>query len=140
MNPPAARDTRLREGVRDVRAWQRLALAGALFLGGAASGYDAPAAGLASWYGIAHRGRHMADGHLFDERKATAASRTLPMGRVIRVCSLRNERCVLVTVTDRGPYAGHRILDLSRAAMAAIGGLDAGVVPVLVTDAPAPRQ
>jgi rare lipoprotein A (peptidoglycan hydrolase) len=47
---------------------------------------------------------------------------------------------VLVTVTDRGPYAGHRILDLSRAAMAAIGGLDAGVVPVLVTDAPAPRQ
>ena len=82
----------------------------------------------------------MADGHLFDERKATAASRTLPLGRVIRVCSLRNERCVLVTVTDRGPYAGHRILDLSRAAMAAIGGLDAGVVPVLVTDAPAPRQ
>jgi rare lipoprotein A (peptidoglycan hydrolase) len=46
---------------------------------------------------------------------------------------LRNGLCAVVQVTDRGPY-GHpgRIIDLSRAAMAAIGGLEAGVVPVVI--------
>ena len=126
------------EGIPDVRTWQRLALVAALFLGSAAPQEHA---GLASWYGIAHRGRRMADGHLFDERSFTAASRTLPLGRLVRVCLLRDRlRCVDVQITDRGPYVGHRILDLSRAAMAALGGIDAGVVAVIITDAPAPTR
>lgn len=117
-----------------------LLLAGALLLGGAAPQFDAPAAGLASWYGAAHRGRHMADGHLFDERQATAASRTLPLGAVVRVCLLREPmRCTTVRVTDRGPYVGRRIIDLSEAAMRAIGGFEAGVVPVLVEPIDATR-
>ena len=79
----------------------------------------------------------MADGHLFDERSFTAASRTLPLGQLVRVCLLREPmRCTTVRITDRGPYVGHRVLDLSRAAMAALGGIDAGVVAVIITDAP----
>ena len=79
----------------------------------------------------------MADGHLFDERKATAASRTLPLGQLVRVCLLREPmRCTTVRISDRGPYVAGRIIDLSRAAMAAIGGIDAGVVPVMIERVP----
>ena len=72
----------------------------------------------------------MANGQLFRAAALTAASRTLPLGRIVRVCRVRV--CVRVTVTDRGPYAKGRILDLSKAAMRAIGGVKAGVVPVSI--------
>jgi len=73
----------------------------------------------------------MANGQLFRAAALTAASRTLPLGRVVRVCRVPG-RCVRVTVTDRGPYAKGRVLDLSKAAMRAIGGVKAGVVPVRI--------
>ena len=75
----------------------------------------------------------MADGHLFDERKATAASRTLPLGQLVRVCLLREPmRCTTVHITDRGPYIAGHIIDLSRSAMVALGGERSGVVPVMI--------
>ena len=73
----------------------------------------------------------MANGQMFRAAALTAASRTLPLGRVVRVCRVPG-RCVRVRITDRGPYAKGRILDLSRAAMVAIGGEHAGVVPVSI--------
>lgn len=114
-----------------------LLLAGALLLGGAAPQFNAPAAGLASWYGSRHEGHRTASGALFRAAGFTAASRGVPLGRVVRVCNLRNGLCAVVQVTDRGPYGyPGRIIDLSRAAMAAIGGLDAGVVPVVIERVP----
>jgi rare lipoprotein A len=74
----------------------------------------------------------MADGHLFHARALTAASRRVPLGRKLRVCNLRNDRCVRVTVTDRGPYVKGRIIDLSLGAARAIGAEHAGVVPVRI--------
>lgn len=61
----------------------------------------------------------------------TAAHRTLPFGTRLRVC--RAGRCTIVRVNDRGPYAGRRILDLSRGAAAQIGLLDNGVSRVTAT-------
>jgi rare lipoprotein A len=40
---------------------------------------------------------------------------------VIRVTNLANNAAVDVMVTDRGPYVGNRIIDLSHAAAVAIG-------------------
>lgn len=46
----------------------------------------------------------------------TAAHRTLPFGATIRVTNDANGRSVVLTVTDRGPFADGRILDVSRRA------------------------
>lgn len=75
--------------------------------------------GRASWYGGGFQGRRTASGERFDTHALTAASRTLPFGTLLRVC--RDSRCVVVRINDRGPYVGHRILDLSAAAKRAIG-------------------
>ncbi len=85
--------------------------------------------GEASWYGGSFHGRRTASGETFDTGDLTAASRTLPFGTRLRVC--RHEACVVVRVNDRGPYAGDRVLDLSRAAARQIGY--SGVAQVTAT-------
>jgi rare lipoprotein A len=45
-----------------------------------------------------------------------AASKTLPLGSVVRVTNLENERSIDVKANDRGPRAPSRNLDLSPAA------------------------
>lgn len=73
--------------------------------------------GTASWYGIQHQGRKMANGKRFDRHKLTAASWYFPLGTPIRVVNVNNGQSVLVTITDRGPNLRlNRILDLSEAA------------------------
>jgi rare lipoprotein A len=77
--------------------------------------------GQASWYGKEHQGKRMVNGKPFDYHAMTAASRTIPLGRRVKVTFLRTMRDIEVTITDRGPFAGHRIMDLSKAAADAIG-------------------
>jgi rare lipoprotein A len=85
--------------------------------------------GLASWYGEPYHGRPTASGERFDQEALTAAHRTLPFGTVARVTNLDSDRSVEVVINDRGPFVEGRIVDLSRAAAAAIGALGPGVVP-----------
>ncbi|MGI5165950.1 septal ring lytic transglycosylase RlpA family protein [Spirillospora sp. CA-253888] len=75
-------------------------------------------------------GQMTASGERFDPSELTAAHKTLPMGSKVRVTNKNNGRTVLVRINDRGPYVGGRCLDLSKAAMAEIGGTGSGVVPV----------
>jgi rare lipoprotein A len=70
--------------------------------------------GTASWYGSFHHGRRMANGRRFDMWGSSVAHRTLPFGTRILVTNLNNERTVLATVEDRGPFIAGRILDVSR--------------------------
>jgi rare lipoprotein A len=64
--------------------------------------------------------------------KLTAAHRTLPFGTMVRVTNLNNGKSAVVRITDRGPFVGNRIIDLSRAAAAEIGSIGPGVVPVRI--------
>lgn len=77
---------------------------------------------LASTYGEGDgtAGGPTASGETFNPSALTAASRTLPLGSVIRVTNVSNGRSVTVRINDRGPYVGGRCLDLSTAAMNAI--------------------
>jgi len=84
----------------------------------------------ASWYGAAHHGRTMANGKPFDMHRLTAAHRSWPFGTPVRVTY--GGKSVVVTITDRGPYAGGRCIDLSRAAAAQIGMTRAGVGTVTI--------
>jgi rare lipoprotein A len=69
--------------------------------------------GMASWYGREFNGKATASGERFDMNSLTAAHRTLPFGSLLEVKNLDNGKSVRVTVNDRGPYRGNRILDLS---------------------------
>lgn len=62
----------------------------------------------------------------------TAAHRTLPFGTLVRVHSLVNGHDVDVRITDRGPYSGNRIIDISRAAANELGMLGLGFKEVVL--------
>jgi rare lipoprotein A len=95
--------------------------------------------GLASWYGENHRGKLMANGKKFNPDRLTAASWFYPLGTKVRVtakASTNSARCVLVTVTDRGPARDlvreGRIIDLTRTAYKRLAHPDLGLVSVNV--------
>lgn len=88
--------------------------------------------GHASWYGPGFNGRRTASGERFDMHAFTAAHRTLPFGTLVRVRSLVNGREVEVRITDRGPYSGNRIIDVSRAAAEELGMLGLGFKQVVL--------
>ncbi|MCU1690981.1 MAG: rare lipoprotein, partial [Frankiales bacterium] len=92
----------------------------------AGSGYPAGYAptgevvrGTASWYGPGFVGSPTASGAPYDPERLTCAHKTLPLMTVLRVTA--NGRSVSCLVTDRGPYVGDRVLDLSRAGSRALG-------------------
>ena len=88
--------------------------------------------GVASWYGKFFAGKTTASGEPFDPSQLTCAHRTLPLGSVLRVTNLRNNKSVIVTVNDRGPVPETRVIDLSKAAANALGFTDEGLAPVKV--------
>ena len=88
--------------------------------------------GMASWYGPPYANRKGADGTVYDQNAMTAAHRTLPMGSIVRVTNLSNDQSVVVRITDRGPFVGDRIIDLSLAAAKETGVYRAGVAKVRV--------
>ncbi len=83
--------------------------------------------GSASWYGPGFNGRLSASGEVFNQNALTAAHRTLPFGTKVLVTNLANGRQVTVRINDRGPYSGHRVIDLSAGAADAIGLISSGV-------------
>jgi rare lipoprotein A len=76
--------------------------------------------GMASWYGGRFHGRRTASGKRFNQYGLTAAHRTLPFGTLVRVVNQHNHKSCIVQITDRGPYAHGRIIDLSKGAAQAI--------------------
>ncbi len=86
--------------------------------------------GEASWYGPPYHGRPTASGEVYDMDQLTAAHPSLPLGTWVTVENLENGRIVDMRINDRGPFAGGRILDLSRAAARVLGAVGPGVIPV----------
>jgi rare lipoprotein A len=82
--------------------------------------------GAASYYHDALEGRPTASGQRYHGEALTAAHRSLPFGSLVRVTNLANGLSVVVRVNDRGPFARHRVIDLSRAAAQRIGLLARG--------------
>ena len=61
------------------------------------------------------------------------AHRTYPFGTKLLVKNLTNDKEVIVTVVDRGPYKKGRIIDLTYAAAEQLGMITKGVVAVEVS-------
>lgn len=77
--------------------------------------------GIASWYGGKFHGRRTASGTTYNMHGMTCAHKTLPFGTKLIVENKTNGKTCQVTVTDRGPYYGRRVIDLSKAAADKLG-------------------
>jgi rare lipoprotein A len=91
--------------------------------------------GQASHYGVGdgYGGRTMANGRPMDPYRMTTAHPSIPLGSVLLVTNRRTGNSVRVKVTDRGPYYGGRILDLSYGAFARISNPSRGHESVCYT-------
>lgn len=92
----------------------------------------APKTGIASYYAQKFHGRKTASGAIFDNTAMTAAHNTLPLGTYIKVTNIRNNRWVVVKVTDRLHHANRRIVDLTQAAAKKLGFIHRGLTKVRV--------
>lgn len=72
--------------------------------------------GKASYYSHKFHGRKTSSGALYHRDSLTCAHRTYPFGTILEVKNPKNGKSVLVTVTDRGPFARNKVIDLSYAA------------------------
>lgn len=90
------------------------------------------AVGLASWYGAGFHGRRTAAGETFNMNSLTAAHPTLPLPCTVRVTNLANHRSLMLRVNDRGPYVGHRLIDVSAKSAQLLGFYDRGLAKVKV--------
>jgi rare lipoprotein A len=77
--------------------------------------------GMATWYTAPYKGRQAANGQVFSDRALTAAHRTLPMGSLIVVTNLSTGQSSAMRITDRGPFADGKIIDLTIASAKATG-------------------
>jgi rare lipoprotein A len=84
--------------------------------------------GKVAYYGRKFAGRKTASGERFNPNALTMAHKTLPMGTMVRVTNLKNNKSVVVRVNDRGPSTGDRVGDLSQAAAGKIKMLRSGVI------------
>ena len=95
--------------------------------------------GYASWYGPNYNKKRAANGEIYDQNQLTAAHNTLPLNSIVRVVNLKNNRSTIVRITDRGPFVGDRIIDLSVAAAKAVNVYLPGTAKVRLEVLEAPR-
>jgi rare lipoprotein A (peptidoglycan hydrolase) len=88
--------------------------------------------GVASWYRTGRRLHRTYSGQMLNNDEFTAASSVLPMGTMVRVERVDEDRSVVVRVNDRMPY-NHRVIDLSEIAARELGLMGCGVATVTVT-------
>lgn len=87
--------------------------------------------GITSYYHRSLNGNRTANGERYNHMGAmTAAHRTLPFGSVVRVTDKDTGKSVVVTINDRGPFHGNRVLDLSGKAATNLGIVKKGVCDI----------
>ncbi|MTG97567.1 MULTISPECIES: septal ring lytic transglycosylase RlpA family protein [Myroides] len=87
----------------------------------------------ASYYHDKFTGRKTASGAVFNNQEYTAAHKTLPFGTKVKVTNINNQRSVILTITDRGPFVKGRSIDLSKKAFLDLAdNLNSGVLDVKI--------
>jgi peptidoglycan lytic transglycosylase len=95
--------------------------------------------GRASYYAHHFTNRKMADGRRFNPNSNAAASKTLPFGTTAKVTNLKNGRSAVVTVEDRGPHVGDRIVDVTPKVADELDMKRTGTMPVVVSPIAVPQ-
>lgn len=68
----------------------------------------------ASHYSDKLNGRKTASGQVFSNKKYTAAHKSLKFGTKVKITNVVNNKSVVVTINDRGPYTKHREIDMAK--------------------------
>ena len=88
--------------------------------------------GKASYYADKYHGRTTASGEVFNQQALSAAHQALDFGSRVKVTNIANNKSVIVTINDRGPFIRGRIIDLSKKAFSQIASVKQGVIDVTV--------
>ena len=88
--------------------------------------------GKASYYADKYHGRTTASGEVFNQQALSAAHQTLGFGSRVKVTNISNNKSVIVTINDRGPFIRGRIIDLSKKAFSQIASVKQGVIDVTI--------
>ena len=91
---------------------------------------DACEKGMASWYGSENS--RSCTGKRLTGKEPAAAHKTLPLGTMVKITSLRTGKAVVAVIEDRGPYTKGRIVDVNKAAAKELGLIKSGVTKVIV--------
>ncbi len=129
MAKAKAKHKRALARAKSKKRWRSFAVAhhGGHSLGSQMSTSTAESAGIASWYGPGFHGRRTASGTRYDMNEMTAAHKSLPFGTKLLVTNKATGRSAVVTITDRGPYVGKRVLDLSKGAARQLHMIRSGI-------------
>lgn len=87
----------------------------------------------ASYYSHKLKGRHTSDGGRYNPDSMTCAHKTYPFGTYLKVRNPKNDREVIVKVTDRGPFDKRLSIDLSYSAAKILDIVRLGIAPVIIT-------
>lgn len=88
--------------------------------------------GKASWYGSKHQGRKMVNGDRFNPDSISFAHKKIPINTIVRITNLENGESVIGPLTDRGPYARSRVIDVSEKAANTLGFKKKGLALVKI--------
>lgn len=94
---------------------------------------SAQQSGNASYYSQKLKGRHTSDGGKYHPDSLTCAHKTLPLGTILKVRNPKNDKEVVVVVTDRGPHQKRLMIDLSYSAAKHLGIIQQGIGMVIMT-------
>ena len=87
--------------------------------------------GEATFYHNYFQGRKMANGKRFNQNRYTGANNYYRLGTKLKITNLKNNKSVIITVTDRGNFS-HRNVDLSTRAFREISRLNKGRIRVKI--------
>ena len=87
--------------------------------------------GIAIFYSDAMQGKPLTSGEKYDKNALTAAHRSLPIGTMVKVTNLKNNKSVVVKINDRGPHGNKTlIIDVSGHAAQELDMIQDGKVKV----------
>lgn len=84
----------------------------------------------ASFYHPKFEGRKTANGEIFSNSKLTAAYNQVPLGSIVEVTNLSNNKSIIVKVNDRCGINSR--IDLSKKAFTTIANKEKGIIKVTI--------
>ena len=87
---------------------------------------------VASYYSDYYHNKKAANGSIFSQDSLTCAHRTLKFGTIVKVTNIDNNKSVILTVTDRGPFVKNREIDLSKRAAKELDFINKGLQKVKI--------
>ncbi len=88
--------------------------------------------GIASYYAKKFEGRKTYTDAIYDSKLLTAACNVLPMGTMVKVTNLKNDKTVVVEINDHLAKTNKRLIDLTYAAAKKLGYIGRGITKVKV--------